>query len=113
MISVRDVLERQAKERNAQMDFDIAAVLGTAPGRRLLMNLLAKSGVWARTGCAEGDAVRLAYTAGRRDTGADLLAACNRVAAPLVAQAMAENTERVTRWNEQIENAKHAEGEKR
>ena len=100
--TLRDVLDRQARERNAQLDADIAAVLETPAGRRALMGLLAKSGVWARTGCGDGDAVRLAYAAGRRDAGADLLGACNRAALGLVALAMQENNVRVARWNEQV-----------
>lgn len=109
--SVRDILERHAAERNAQLDADIADVLGTACGRRALMGLLAKSGVWSRTGCADGDAVRLAYAAGRRDAGADLLAACNRAAASLVELAMGENNARVGRWNEEIQSARKKEEE--
>jgi len=103
---MREILERQAKERNAQLDGDIRAVLGTAAGRRALMGLLAKAGVWSRTGNADGDALRLAYFVGRRDAGADLLGVCNRVAAGLVAQAMSENNERVRRWNEEIDAAR-------
>lgn len=112
-MSVREVLERQAAERNAQLDADVAAVLETAAGRRALMGLLAKSGVWARTGCGDGDAVRLAYAAGRRDAGADLLGACNRAALGLVALAMQENNERVARWNEQVLAARQAENNER
>ena len=103
---MRDTLDRQARERNAQLDADIAAVLETPAGRRALMGLLAKSGVWQRTGCGDGDAVRLAYAAGRRDAGADLLAACNRAAQAAVARAMQENNERVGRWNEEIQAAR-------
>ena len=109
--NVRDTLARQSRERNAQLDADIRAVLETAAGRRALMGLLAKSGVWSRTGCADGDAVRLAYAAGRRDAGADLLAACNRAAAPLVELAMSENNTRVGRWNEEIQHAQQTEKE--
>lgn len=112
-MSVREVLERQAAERNAQLDADIASVLETAAGRRALMGLLAKSGVWARTGCGDGDAVRLAYAAGRRDAGADLLGACNRAAQGLVALAMQENNIRVARWNEQVQAARQAENNER
>lgn len=104
--AVRTVLERQAGERRAQMEADITDILRMPAGRRALMGLLAKSGVWARTGCAEGDAVRLAYAAGRRDAGADLLAACNRTSAAHVAQAMDENNVRVQIWNEEIQTAK-------
>lgn len=104
--TLRDVLDRQARERNAQLDADIAAVLETPAGRRALMGLLAKSGVWQRTGCGDGDAVRLAYAAGRRDAGADLLGACNRAAQAAVARAMQENNERVGRWNEEIQAAR-------
>ncbi len=111
-MTVRDILERQAKERNTQLDADIEAVLGTAPGRRLFMGALAKTGVWGRTGCGDGDAVRLAYAAGRRDAGVELLAAANRSAAPLAAQAMNENNARVTRWNEEITEAKREEAER-
>ena len=112
-MSVREVLERQAAERNAQLDADVAAVLETAAGRRALMGLLAKSGVWARTGCGDGDAVRLAYAAGRRDAGVDLLGACNRAAQGLVALAMQENNIRVARWNEQVQAARQAENNER
>lgn len=107
--TVRDTLERQASERNAQLDADIAAALESPAGRRVLMGLLAKSGVWTRTGCADGDAVRLAYAAGRRDAGADMLAACNRAAQGLVALAMQENNERVGRWNEEVHAARQKE----
>ena len=41
-MSVREVLERQAAERNAQLDADIASVLETPAGRRALMGLLTK-----------------------------------------------------------------------
>jgi len=112
-VSVREVLERQAAERNAQLDADIASVLETAAGRRALMGLLAQSGVWARRGCGDGDAVRLAYAAGRRDAGADLLGACNRAALGLVALAMQENNVRVARWNEQVLAARQAENNER
>ena len=68
-----------------------------------LMSLLAKSGVWSRLGCADGDAMRLAYASGRRDAGADLLGFCNRAAQPLVGLAMQENNERVRKWNEELD----------
>ena len=112
MSTVREVLERQAAERNSQMDADITSVLSTVAGRRVLMGLLARSGVWARTGCGDGDAIRLAYAAGRRDGGADLLAACNRVAANLVECAMGENNARVVQWNDDIKTAKIKEQER-
>jgi hypothetical protein len=111
MTPVRTILERQAKERADQMDADIVAVLATAPGRRLLMSMLHKGGVWARTGACDGNPVNLAYINGRRDAAADVLTACNRVASAHVATAMAENNERTQKWNEQIENAKQGEAE--
>lgn len=100
---MQEVFERQARERDAQMADDVRAVLGTAAGRRVLMSLLAKGGVWSRMGCADGDAVRLAYASGRRDAGADLLGFCNRAAQPLVGLAMQENNERVRKWNEELD----------
>lgn len=111
--TVRDILERQAACRRDQMDADIAAVLETPAGRRVLIGMLAKGGVWTRTGCADGDALRLAYAAGRRDAAADVLAVCNRTAAGRVAQAMGENNERVARWNAEIDAAKQNEGARR
>jgi hypothetical protein len=99
------VLERQAKERNAQMKADVASVLATHAGRRLLMNLIAKGGVWSKTGSFDGDGNRLLYAAGRRDGAAEVLALCNKVACKLVELAMSENNERLQQWNEQIQNA--------
>ncbi|HRR34568.1 MAG TPA: hypothetical protein P5026_10745 [Kiritimatiellia bacterium] len=103
---MQEIFERQAKERNKQLEADVREVLGTAAGRRVLISLLAKSGVWSRLGCADGDAVRLAYASGRRDEGADVLGFCNRVAAGLVGLAQQENNERVARWNEELEAAR-------
>lgn len=100
---MQKIFDRQARERNEQLEADVKAVLGTAAGRRVLMSLLAKSGVWSRLGCADGDAMRLTYASGRRDAGADLLGFCNRAAQPLVGLAMQENNERVRKWNEELD----------
>lgn len=101
--AIQRILERQAKERNQQMDEDLAAVLNTKPGRRLLMTILAKGRVWARIGCPDDlSPLRLGYINGRRDAAAEILEACNRVAASNVALAQTENNERIEQWNEQI-----------
>jgi hypothetical protein len=107
---VREVLARQARERARQQEEDARTVLATPAGRRLVMAALAKSGVWSRTGCADGDAVRLAYACGRRDGAADLLGFCNRCAPERMAEAMRENTALTARWNEEIRAAEAAGG---
>jgi hypothetical protein len=102
---VNACLERQAKERNSQMEADAATILATKAGRRLLMNIIAKGGVYAKSAGNNGDPSKLFYTSGRRDAAVDLLAVCNKVAPNMVLLAMQENNERIEKFNAEIEAA--------
>lgn len=98
-------LERQANERNRQMEADVATILATKAGRRLLMNITAKGGVWSKTTGCGGDPSKLFYAAGRRDAAVDVLSVCNKVAGGMVTLAMQENNERIEKFNAEIETA--------
>lgn len=75
-------------EDSRQLDDDIRAVLQTAPGRRLLMAVICKGGVYAPLGPTAG-----AYEAGRRDAALELLRSANQTARKLSQLAANERSE--------------------
>lgn len=95
------VRERHAAQDAAQFARDVADVMALPAGRRLLMQIMQRGGIYRMRG--END--DLAYVAGRRDAALQLVASVNRHADGQALLAMQEATELATRRESEIRNA--------
>ena len=101
-------VEIHTREDERQLEADVAEVLSTAAGRRLLMAALGKSGVYAKSRPGS-----LEYDAGRRDCGLELLHISNRHALEHVEQAQRERNELLRRRNDELARAREADEKER
>lgn len=94
------VLAEHERESERQIERDVAEVLQSPAGRRLLMAALGKSGIYARS---RRDS--LEYDAGRRDCGLSLMHIANRHALQMVELAQREFNEMTMRRNAELRRA--------
>lgn len=101
----RTLLEKFKRDDDAEFAADVRAVMRTPEGRRLFMAALAKLGVYR----ASRPDDNLAYLAGRRDAGLELLQAVNHHALAFADEASRERNKTLALRNEQLREAAEAD----
>lgn len=103
---IKAAVTRHDEQDARQMDRDIKEVLGTSAGRRLLVSMMFKGGVYTHSRRDDNHV----YLAGRRDAALEVMHYANLSAPEQVLKARSERHETISARNAELRNIENQKG---